>query len=162
MRTHVSVQTEPSVRGRPASEAWARIDPIAYVTEARRQQARVVAEALGAGWQGLRRGLSGLATLGRQLLDRLARRSERQRAIAQLTGLDDRLLADIGLRRGDIQLAVDGFLADPRVTPRTPATAVVVTERVLEGERCTVPAATANTNRSPAPAQPDRIADLAA
>lgn len=162
MRTHMPVQTEPSARGRPASEVWARIDPIVYVTQARRHQARAMAEALDAGRRGLRRGLSGVAGLGRQLLDRLARRSERRRAIAQLSGLGDRLLADIGLRRGDIQLAVDGFLADPRVTRRTSAPAAVVTERVLEGERCPVSAATANANRPPAPAQPDRSADLAA
>jgi uncharacterized protein YjiS (DUF1127 family) len=160
MRTHVGVQSEPLVRGRPASEDWARIDPIVYVSEARRAQARALAEALSAGWRGLRRGLSGLAALTRRhIVQPLARRSERRRAIAQLTGLDGRLLADIGLRRSDIELAVDGLLADPRVTRRTPAPAAVVSEKPLDRPRRPVPAATATANR---PAQPDRIADLAA
>ena len=161
MHTHMRVPSEPLVRGR-ASEDWARIDPIVYVTAARRAQARALAEALSAGRRGLRSGLSGLAALGRHLMDRLARRSERRRAIAQLTALDGRLLADIGLRRSDIELAVDGLLADPRVRRRTPAPAATVTVRLREGERCPVSAAAANTNRPAAPAHPDRIADLAA
>ena len=162
MRTHVRMPSEPLVRGCPASEEWARSDPIVYVTEVRRAQARAVAEALGAARGGLHRGLSGFAALGRHLMDRLGRRSERQRAIARLTALDERLLADIGLRRGDIELAVDGLLADPRVTRRTPAQAAVVAERLREGERCPLPAATANTNRPAAPAQSNRVPDLAA
>lgn len=159
MGTHVPF--EPLVRDRPANEDWARIDPIVYVTEARRQQARAAAEALGAFGRGLRRGLGGLAALGQRLMDRLGSRSERRRAIAQLRALDGRLLADIGLRRSDIELAVDGLLADPRVTRRTPAPAAVVTER-LQGARRPVSAATANTSRPAAPAQLDRVADLAA
>jgi uncharacterized protein YjiS (DUF1127 family) len=80
--------------------------------------------------------------LRRFLLDRAIRRAERRRALAALAGMDDRLLADIGLRRGDIELAVDGRLADPRVTPRTRP----------------VPSA----ERAPAPQQPDQIFDAAA
>ena len=57
----------------------------------------------------------GLAAVVRRLRERLARRSARNRAVHLLSGLDDRLLADIGLRRADIELAVDGRLADPRV-----------------------------------------------
>ena len=163
MRTHMGVQSEPLVRGRPASEDWARIDPMVYVTEARRAQARALAEALSAGWRGLRQGLSGLAALTeRHIVQPLARQSERRRAIAQLTALDGRMLADIGLRRSDIELAVDGLLADPRVTRRTPAPATVVTARPLEGERRPASAAAANVNRPAAPAQPDQVADLAA
>jgi uncharacterized protein YjiS (DUF1127 family) len=159
MRAQMQIQSERLARG-SGSQEWARIDPLVYVAEARRLQARAMAEALGAGWRALGRGLSGLAALiQRQLLEPLARRSERRRAIGRLAELDDRLLADIGLRRGDIALAVDGLLADhPRVTRRTPA----VTQRLLEGERWPVPTATANSNRPDAPTPHDRMPNRAA
>jgi uncharacterized protein YjiS (DUF1127 family) len=157
-RAQVQIQSERLARG-SGSEEWARIDPLVYVAEARRLQARAMAEALGAGWRALGRGLSGLAALVRRtLLEPLARKSERRRAIGQLADLDDRLLADIGLRRGDIALAVDGLLADPRVARRTPA----VTERLLAGERCPVLTATANSNRPAASVQRGRMPDRAA
>jgi uncharacterized protein YjiS (DUF1127 family) len=125
MTTHIRVQSVPLGRGRPAAGTWARIDPVVYASEARRQHARAVAETLGAGWRGLRRMLVGLTGwIQRHLVQPLARRSERRQAIAQLTALDARLLSDIGLRRGDIELAVDGLLADPRVARRTQAPAV--------------------------------------
>jgi uncharacterized protein YjiS (DUF1127 family) len=158
MRAQMQIQPERLARG-SGNEEWARIDPLVYVAEARRLQARAMAEALGAGWRALGRGLKGVAALmWRQLLEPLARRSERRRAIGGLAELDDRLLADIGLRRGDIALAVDGLLADARLTRRTPA----VTEQLLEGERCPVPAATANSNRPAPPAQRGRLPDRAA
>jgi uncharacterized protein YjiS (DUF1127 family) len=157
MSAQMQVQPERLARG-AGNEA--RIDPIVYLAEGRRRQARAMAAAIGAGWRALRWGLTGLAAMvQRQLLEPLARRSERKRAIGRLAELDDRLLADIGLRRGDVQLAVDGLLADPRVTRRAPG---AVTERVLEGERCPVPAATANSNRPDGPAQRERVRDRAA
>jgi uncharacterized protein YjiS (DUF1127 family) len=162
MRAQMQVQPERLARG-PANEQWARIDPTVYVTAARRLQAQAMAAALGAGWRALRWGLSGLAALvRRQLLQPLARRSERKRAIGRLAELDDRLLADIGLRRGDIALAVDGLLADPRVTRRSPAAATAVNERLLEGERWPAQAGSANSNRPTATAQRDRVRDRAA
>jgi uncharacterized protein YjiS (DUF1127 family) len=104
--------------------------------------------------------LTGLAGLMRRhVLQPLARRSERRNALAELAALDDRLLADIGLRRSDLQLAVDGRLADPRLTRRAPAT---VADRLLEGERGPASAVTANSTRPTAPAQPERQPDLAA
>jgi uncharacterized protein YjiS (DUF1127 family) len=144
MRTHMRARSERAADGRLASKEWARIDPMVYVTEGRRRQARAVAEALGAAWRGLR----GWFT----------RRSERRRAVAQLAALDDRLLADVGLRRSDIELAVDGLLADPRVTPRYGARAVIASEHLLERQPQSMPAAT----RPVVSAQQDRIADLAA
>lgn len=47
----------------------------------------------------------------RYVLEPYARRRRRRLAIAQLRALDDRLLADIGVMRGQIELAVDGLLA---------------------------------------------------
>jgi uncharacterized protein YjiS (DUF1127 family) len=137
MTTHMPVRSVPLGRGRPAGGNRARIDPIVFATEARRLHARAVAETLGAGWRGLRRMLVGLTGwTERHLVRPLARRSERRQAIAQLTALDARLLSDIGLRRSDIELAVDGLLADPRVARRTQPPA--------------------------APAQPDQMLDRAA
>jgi uncharacterized protein YjiS (DUF1127 family) len=47
----------------------------------------------------------------RYILEPHARRRRRRIAIAQMGMLDDHLLADIGLTRGQIELAVDGMLA---------------------------------------------------
>jgi hypothetical protein len=135
----------------------AQTDPA--VTAGRGLRVRAVPAALGAGWRGIRRGLSGLAGVAeRCLLAPLLGRSERRRALTELAAMDDRLLADIGLRRGDIELAVDGRLADPRIARR--ASGPVPADRVPEAPRCPAPTSTANSNR--APAQPDRAPDLAA
>jgi len=64
--------------------------------------------------------------------------------------LDDRLLADIGLRRGDIELAVDDRLTDPRVMRRAPTSTPAVTDRLRGGEVVGTSPVTANSNR-PAP-----------
>ena len=142
MSAHEPIRYEPA-RGRPAPEEWARIDPTIYLTKARQLQARATAETIGAGWRGIRGGLAALARLLRRYaLEPAARRSERRNAIAALAGMDDRLLADIGLRRSDIALAVDGRLADPRVAPRA--------------------APPASAERAPARQQPDRVFDAAA
>ncbi|MGH6904158.1 MAG: DUF1127 domain-containing protein [Geminicoccaceae bacterium] len=162
MSAHMPIRSELA-RGRKAPEEWARIDPIIYVTAARQLQAQATAEAIGAGWRGIRRGLTGLAGLVRRhLLEPLARRAQRRRAHAELAALDDRLLADIGLRRGDIQLALNGRLADPRVARRAPATVAPPLDHLLPDERCPASAVTANSNRPSAPAQPERHPDLAA
>lgn len=162
MRAQMYIETERLARG-PATKEWARIDPIVYLTTARRLQARAMSEALGAGWRGVRRGLAASAArLQRHLLEPIARWSERQRALDELASMDERLLADIGLQRGQITLAVDGRLGGPRATRRAQTRAAVLRDRVLQGERCPTPAATANTNRPSTPAPPDRLPDLAA
>ena len=134
MSTHMPVRSVPLGRGHPASGNRARVDPIVYASEARRLHARAVAETLGAGWRGLRRMLVGLTGwTERHLVRPLARRSERRQAIAQLTALDARLLSDIGLRRGDIELAVDGLLADPRMARRRqPPAAAAQPDQMLD------------------------------
>ena len=143
MGAYMPVQSERLAPDRSAGEDWARIDPTVFVAEGRRLHARAMAEALGAGWRGFRWGIHGLTAAARELRERLARRSARHRAVHQLAGLDDRLLADIGLRRGDIELAVDGQLGNPRVRRHG-----AMEELVLEGRRSALPAAPANSNRS--------------
>jgi len=49
MTAHMPVRSQPPARVRPASDFWARIDPIVHTTEARRRQAHAQAEALRAG-----------------------------------------------------------------------------------------------------------------
>jgi uncharacterized protein YjiS (DUF1127 family) len=160
MSAHMRTEPERLARG-PATEEWARIDPMIYITAARRLQAQAMAEAAATGWRSIRRGLTGLADLARRyLLEPIGRRTERRRALAELAAMDDRLLADIGLRRGDIELAVDGRLADPRVTRRAPVPTPVLTDRVLESGRGAARGATANGNRPTA--QPEQAPDLAA
>lgn len=150
MGAHVRVQPQSATSG-PAHEEWARIDPIVYVTAARRRQARAMGEGIAAGWRGIRRTLTSVTGLIRQhLLAPIERRQQRRRAVAHLAALDDRLLADIGLRRGDIELAVDGRLADPRVTRRRPAAATAIADHLPEGGRLAEPGVSANRNR-PAP-----------
>jgi len=74
----------------------------------RASEARVVAfaEALDV----VRRGMDAVATAIARPVEgiaaRIARRPARARAIAELEALDDHLLEDIGLRRGDIREAV--------------------------------------------------------
>jgi uncharacterized protein YjiS (DUF1127 family) len=160
MRAHMQIPSERLARG-PAPDEWARIDPVVYLTAARRLQARATSEAIVAGWRRVRRGVTGLASLLQdRLLEPIARRSQRQRALAELAALDDRLLADIGLQRSDIGLAVDGRLASPRVARR--ASAADFSDRLLRGERCPTPTATANSDRPVAPAAPDQARELAA
>ena len=154
MGAHMPMQSERLAPCRAAGEDWARIDPRVFVAEGRRLQARATVEALGAGWHGFRWGVDGLAAVVRSLRERLAKRFARNRAVQLLSHLDDRLLADIGLRRADIQLAVDGRLADPRVRLQG-----AMAELPLEGRRRPLPDAPANSNQ---PASPRPVPDLAA
>jgi uncharacterized protein YjiS (DUF1127 family) len=151
---HLPMPSERLARGRAAGEDWARIDPRVFVAEGRRLQARATVEALATGWRGFRWGVDGLAAVVRRLRQRLAKRFARNRAVHLLSRLDDRLLADIGLRRADIQLAVDGGLADARVRRQAG-----MAELLLEGRRRPLPDAPANSNQA---APPRPVPDLAA
>jgi uncharacterized protein YjiS (DUF1127 family) len=75
-----------------------------------KQIAKTLGRASVAG--AFRRDLLRLARLVRRfILEPSARRRRRRIAIAQLRTLDDHLLADIGVTRGQIELAVDGMLS---------------------------------------------------
>jgi uncharacterized protein YjiS (DUF1127 family) len=81
-----------------------------------------VADALRRDWRPLAR------LFRRHVLEPYARRRRRRITIARLRALDDRLLADIGVMRGQIELAVDGVLASrgegwSRPTRRLPTAA---------------------------------------
>ena len=64
----------------------------------------VIADAIGRGALRLAR------VVRRSIVEPYARRRRRKIAIAELGSLDDHLLADIGLTRGQIEVAVDGML----------------------------------------------------
>lgn len=67
------------------------------------------------------RALGRVAQLLRKgVMERYLRRRRRKLAIAELQALDDRLLADIGLRRNDIARAVDGLLTNRGGAAATP------------------------------------------
>lgn len=74
--------------------------------------------------EALRRDRVRLRRLFRRLvLEPLARSRRRRAAIDHLKAMDDRLLADIGLMRGQIELAVDGNLERRReILPRLAST----------------------------------------
>ena len=63
-------------------------------------QGQAIVEAAGAAWARVR-----------AALDALRHYRQRRAAIAELSRLDDRLLADIGIHREQIPLMVDGMLA---------------------------------------------------
>jgi uncharacterized protein YjiS (DUF1127 family) len=154
MGVHMPVQSERLAPDRSPGDDWGRIDPTVLVAEGRRLQARAMAEVIGHGWRGFRWGIHRLTSMVRGLTERLTRRVARNRAVHLLSGLDDRLLADIGLRRADIELAVDGGLGDPRMRRRS-----AMEELVLEDGRRALPAAPANSNR---PVPPLPVPGLAA
>ena len=95
------------------------LHPWMYTAETRRLQAEAIAEGVHWVWTNARRIITAAIGRGgprlaqlvrRSILEPYARRRRRRMAIARLKALDDRLLADIGLRRNEIELAVDGRL----------------------------------------------------
>lgn len=82
------------------------VDRLAIEERARAHRAAVIGGFIG----------GGIATLWRRFRAALRRRA----AVAELSGLDDRMLADIGLSRGQIRAAVDsaaGFGPDLPMGP---------------------------------------------
>ncbi len=71
----------------------------------------------------------------RSILEPYARRRRRKIAIAQLQALDDRLLADIGVRRNDIERTVDRILTRRDESMSVPAALSLPTEEYQEAKR---------------------------
>ena len=115
----------------------AELDPALIAVKVRQVQARTIAELL-----------VGLALGLRQMSKLFFKGSRRKRTIANLRSLDDHLLEDIGLRRTDIELAVDGRLNSYQsARPTTPG----LDERFLSSAR-----------RMPQPANSNKAPDAAA
>ncbi|MCB1368190.1 MAG: DUF1127 domain-containing protein [Rhodobacteraceae bacterium] len=74
-------------------------------------------------YTGRNRGQSKLADALRRSAQAMARRWKRRKMIAALEAMDDRLLRDIGLHRGQIREMVDRF-DDRELRMRLPARAV--------------------------------------
>lgn len=84
------------------TDADGRIDNFALYATANAQRALAVGEAIGAAVAGLRR-------LYRTLVvARLERRRTRQAAYRELMSMDEHMLRDIGITRGDIPYVVRG------------------------------------------------------
>ncbi len=75
---------------------------------------------LSTGWAALRRGAAALGGAFHPLRHRLAAWRERRNATSELCALDDRTLAELGLRRGEIPFVVarPATLRDERPTAR--------------------------------------------
>src|SRR5205085_8631697 len=81
-------------------------DAGALEREARAARDAAVRAALSAGWTALRRGAATLAGALHPLRDRVEAWRERRNAAKELYGLDDRALAELGLRRSEIPFVV--------------------------------------------------------
>lgn len=71
----------------------------------------------------------GVGGMVRRWTGSLMRRWQRRRMIAKLEAMDDDLLRDLGIQRGNIERLVDGFdRRELRMTPFNPATPATRTE----------------------------------
>lgn len=92
------------------------VDILAVERTARQMQSAQMASVIGAGIHSLSQGLSAIVR-------RMRLMAERRRAAAALWALDDHLLADLGMRRGEIQSRLREAEKAMTVTPVAPATA---------------------------------------
>jgi uncharacterized protein YjiS (DUF1127 family) len=139
MRSQFRVERKDVIRRKGVGTNGAPLQPWMYTAEARRLQAEAIAEGVHRVWTNARRIITAAIGRGgprpaqlvrRSILEPYAHRRRRRMAIAQLQALDDRLLADIGLRRNEIELAVDG-----RLPPRGDRLARRAQRRSPPGER---------------------------
>ena len=96
-------------------ELWLAYDPrvyhLLYTVRARRLQSEAVGHALGAAGRFL-------ARIGAVAYRRIAAALRKRRTIAQLRRLDDHLLSDIGIDRGQIPMIAQGLIAPSGEAPR--------------------------------------------
>ncbi len=143
MSTRIEMR-EKGIGGGRAGRSGVR-DPLVRELEARRRQAEAIVDGVHWAWTGASRivrrmaaGGSGerraaandnrasgaapglLRRAGQAVLSFLASWQRRRAAIDELRALDDRVLTDIGLRRDQIELAVDGLLPRGGETRRRP------------------------------------------
>ena len=113
------------------------LDPAQLSTRARKIQAQTIASLV------IR-----LISWLRRLIQAPSKHLQRRQAIDDLRSLDDHLLEDIGLRRTDIEMAVDGKLESRQSRPLS---VPGFDNRFL-----------LNTQRTPEPANANRAGDAAA
>jgi len=82
------------------------LDAGTLTRHARAARDAAIRAALRAGWAALRRGAATLGGAFHPLRHRLAAWRERRNATSELCALDDRTLAELGLRRGEIPFVV--------------------------------------------------------
>lgn len=92
-----------------------------YVRRGRRLHAGTVQRYLGAALRLAERGLRGVARASRRVAAAYMERRRRERAMAELRGLGDKGLQDIGLHRSQIRAAVHGMGDRPEAARPTPA-----------------------------------------
>ncbi len=96
------------------------LDAGTLARHARAARDAAIRAALSTGWAALRRGAAALGGAFHPLRHRLAAWRERRNATSELCALDDRTLAELGLRRGEIPFVVarPATLRDERPTAR--------------------------------------------
>jgi uncharacterized protein YjiS (DUF1127 family) len=130
---------------------WMSNDPRLNAIEATRNEASV--GRFRHGWQQMERAFQGTLALALRAGRSLPRARAQRAAIAELRGLDDRRLKDIGISRSQITGIVRGTCqatrtADGEAEPRTgQARRGAVTAAIESGNKCDVVAL--NTRRGP-------------
>ena len=98
----------------PEREPWLSHDPrvyLMYTARARELQSETIGRAFGAAGRFL-------ARTGTDAIRSVAGALRKRRTIAELSRLDDRLLADIGIDREQIPMIAEGLIAASTEAPR--------------------------------------------
>ena len=98
----------------PVRQPWLSQDPrvyLMYTARARKLQSETIA-------RGLRAAGRFLARTGTAAIRSIARTLHKRRTMAELSRLDDRLLADIGIDRKQIPMIAQGLIAPSNAAPR--------------------------------------------
>ena len=103
----------------------------AVLREAREARAQALADLLAGAATGLGHlaamAVRGLVRAGRSIVSGVATAQRRGAAIRELQSMDDRMLKDIGISRGDIPFLVERQLTAPRTAPAGSNTGCEVT-----------------------------------